>query len=98
MHFIYDLAYILIYLVSLPWLIFKKIEKKQSFHFFKRIFGYRQIKDNAFFWIHGASVGELNAASKIIDLITKFGKSFNELTIDTVKGFLNDSKKSRFNL
>ena len=71
MHFIYDLAYILIYLVSLPWLIFKKIEKKQSFHFFKRIFGYRQIKDNAFFWIHGASVGELNAASKIIDLINK---------------------------
>jgi 3-deoxy-D-manno-octulosonic-acid transferase len=71
MHFIYDLAYILIYLISFPWLLFKKIGKKQSFYFLERIFGYRQIKDNAFFWIHGASVGELNAASKIIDLINK---------------------------
>ena len=35
---------------------------------------------------------------KIIDQISKFGKSFNELTIDTVKGFLRDSKKSKFSL
>jgi transaldolase len=35
---------------------------------------------------------------KIIDQISKFGKSFNELTIDTVKGFLSDSKKSKFSL
>ena len=35
---------------------------------------------------------------KIIDQISKFGKSFNKLTIDTVKGFLKDSKKSRFSL
>jgi len=35
---------------------------------------------------------------KIIDQISNFGKSFNEMTIDTVKGFLIDSKKSKFNL
>ena len=35
---------------------------------------------------------------KIIDQISKFGKSFNELTIDTVKGFLSDSNKSKFSL
>ena len=35
---------------------------------------------------------------KIIDQINNFGKSFSSLTIDTVKGFLIDSKKSRFSL
>ena len=35
---------------------------------------------------------------KIIDQINKFGKSFSSLTIDTVKGFLIDSKKSNFSL
>ena len=35
---------------------------------------------------------------KIIDQISSFGKSFNEMTIDTVKGFLIDSKKSKFSL
>ena len=35
---------------------------------------------------------------KIIDQINKFGKSFSSLTIDTVKGFLIDSKKSKFSL
>ena len=35
---------------------------------------------------------------KIINQINGFGKSFNSMTLDTVKGFLNDSKKSRFNL
>ena len=35
---------------------------------------------------------------KIIDQISNFGKSFNELTLDTVKGFLRDSKKSKFSL
>jgi len=34
----------------------------------------------------------------IILKIENFGKSFNELTKDTVKGFLSDSKKSRFNI
>ena len=35
---------------------------------------------------------------KIINQINGFGKSFKSMTLDTVKGFLNDSKKSRFNL
>ena len=35
---------------------------------------------------------------KIIDQISSFGKSFNEMTIDTVKGFLIDSNKSKFSL
>ena len=34
----------------------------------------------------------------IIEKIEKFGKSFNKLSIDTVKGFLADSKKSRFSI
>ena len=33
-----------------------------------------------------------------IEKIEKFGKSLNQLTIETVKGFLIDSKKSRFNI
>ena len=35
---------------------------------------------------------------KIINQIGKFGKSFNSLTLDTVKGFLKDSKKSKFRI
>jgi len=35
---------------------------------------------------------------KIIHQINSFGKSLNELTLETVKGFLSDSKKSRFKL
>ena len=35
---------------------------------------------------------------KVINQINSFGKSFREMTIDTVKGFLKDSKKSKFNL
>ena len=34
----------------------------------------------------------------IIEKIEKFGKTFQNLTIDTVKGFLIDTKKSRFKL
>ena len=34
----------------------------------------------------------------IIEKIEKFGKSFSQLTIETVKTFLVDSKKSRFNI
>ena len=34
----------------------------------------------------------------IIEKIEKFGKSFNKLTTDTVKGFLEDSKKSNFQI
>jgi len=35
---------------------------------------------------------------KVINQIAGFGKSFKSMTIDTVKGFLTDSKKSRFSL
>ena len=35
---------------------------------------------------------------KVINQITEFGKSFKSMTLDTVKGFLTDSKKSRFSL
>ena len=34
----------------------------------------------------------------IIEKIEKFGKSFKKLTLDTVKGFLEDSKKSKFKI
>ena len=34
----------------------------------------------------------------IIEKIEKFGKSFNKLATDTVKGFLFDSKKSKFKI
>ena len=35
---------------------------------------------------------------KVINQIIGFGKSFKSMTLDTVKGFLTDSKKSRFSL
>ena len=34
----------------------------------------------------------------IIEKIENFGKSYNKLTTDTVKGFLKDTKKSKFDL
>ena len=34
----------------------------------------------------------------IIDKIEKFGKSFSNLTLETVKAFLNDAKKSKFKI
>ena len=35
---------------------------------------------------------------KVIDQIDKFGKSYKLMTIDTVKAFLKDSKKSKFKI
>ena len=35
---------------------------------------------------------------KVIEKIEKFGKSFKNLTNDTVKAFLIDSKKSKFKI
>ena len=35
---------------------------------------------------------------KVINQINGFGKTFRSMTLDTVKGFLNDSKKSKFTL
>ena len=40
----------------------------------------------------------ITAPPSVIEKIEKFGKSFRELTTDTVKGFLTDTKKSKFNL
>ena len=35
---------------------------------------------------------------KVINKIISFGKSSRSMTLDTVKGFLSDSKKSRFKI
>ena len=35
---------------------------------------------------------------KVINQISSFGKSYNALTLDTVKGFLIDSRKSKFKI
>ena len=40
----------------------------------------------------------ITAPPSIIEKIENFGKSFEKLTTDTVKGFLIDTKKSKFNL
>ena len=40
----------------------------------------------------------ITAPPVIIEKIEKFGKSFNDLTVDTVKGFLIDAKKSNFSI
>ena len=40
----------------------------------------------------------ITAPPPIIEKIEKFGKDFNTLTTDTVKGFLLDSRKSKFTL
>ena len=36
--------------------------------------------------------------SKVIKQINNFGSSFKSMTLDTVKGFLSDSKKSKFKI
>ena len=40
----------------------------------------------------------ITAPPAIIEKIEKFGKTFQDLTIDTVKAFLVDSKKSNFKI
>jgi len=35
---------------------------------------------------------------KVIEKVSNFGKSFDRLTKDTVKAFLQDSRKSRFKI
>ncbi len=40
----------------------------------------------------------ITAPPVIIEKIENFGKSFKKLTTDTVKGFLSDSKKSKFKI
>jgi transaldolase len=40
----------------------------------------------------------ITAPPKIIEKIENFGKSFNNLSVATVKGFLTDTKKSKFKI
>ncbi len=40
----------------------------------------------------------ITAPPKVIEKIEKFGKSFNQLTTETVKAFLIDSRKSKFKI
>ena len=40
----------------------------------------------------------ITSPPSIIEKIETFGKSFNNLTIDTVKTFLVDSRKSKFKI
>ena len=40
----------------------------------------------------------ITAPPAIIEKIENFGKSFNQLTVETVKAFLNDSNKSKFQI
>ncbi len=54
----------------------------------------------AYNYLHAKQLGchIITTPPNIIEKIEKFGKSFQNLTKDTVKGFLNDSKKSKFYL
>ena len=54
----------------------------------------------AYNYTHAKNLGchIITAPPSIIDKIEKFGKSFTSLTVETVKAFLVDSKKSNFKL
>ncbi len=54
----------------------------------------------AYNYLHAKQLGchIITTPPNIIEKIEKFGKSFQNLTKDTVKGFLTDSKKSKFYL
>ena len=54
----------------------------------------------AYNYLHAKQLGchIITTPPNIIEKIEKFGKSFQNLTKDTVKGFLIDSKKSKFYL
>jgi len=56
----------------------------------REAYNYLQAKDC------GCSI--ITMPPSIIEKILKFGKSYNELTLDTVKKFLEDSKKSNFKI
>ena len=51
-------------------------------------------------YIHASQLGchIITVPPKIIETIENFGKSYDKLTKDTVKGFLIDTKKSRFKI
>ena len=54
----------------------------------------------AYNYTHAKKLGchIITAPPGIIEKIEKYGKNFSQLTIDTVKAFLEDSKKSKFKL
>ena len=54
----------------------------------------------AYNYLHAKQLGchIITTPPNIIEKIEKFGKSFNELTKETVTGFLIDSKKSKFKI
>ena len=54
----------------------------------------------AYNYIQAKQVGchIITTPPSLIEKIEKFGKTFNQLTTDTVKGFLEDSKKSNFKI
>ena len=56
----------------------------------REAYNYLQAKDC------GCSI--ITMPSAIIEKISKFGKTYNELTLDTVKKFLKDSKESNFKI
>ena len=51
-------------------------------------------------YVHAKQIGchIITIPPPIIQKIENFGKSFNQLTVETVKGFLIDSKKSKFKI
>ena len=51
-------------------------------------------------YLHANQLGShiITIPPSIIEKIEKFGKSFNQLTLETVKKFLDDSKKSKFKI
>jgi len=56
----------------------------------REAYNYLQAKDC------GCSI--ITMPSSIIEKISKFGKTYQQLTLDTVKNFLKDSKKSNFKI
>lgn len=63
-----DLLYFLGLLFLLPWMLFRALGNKPSFYLMKRAIC-EDIDSDIFFWIHGASVGELNSATYLIEKI-----------------------------
>ena len=63
-----DLLYFLGLLFLLPWILLRALGNKPSFYLMKRVIC-EDIDSEIFFWIHGASVGELNSATYLIEKI-----------------------------
>ena len=55
---------------------------------------------NHIYYLHAKQLGchIITVPPLIIEKIEKFGKTFEELTKETVKAFLVDSKKSKFKI